>query len=181
VVAKRSIDKSEGPSWWRGKALYLVAAAALVALDQWTKALVAASMPLHSSREVIEGFFSLVHTRNPGIAFSLFADSGPLVRGVLVPLLSAAAVGLVLYLLWNSHHSEGRTHAGLSLILAGAVGNLYDRAAYGYVVDFLDFYVANYHWPAFNVADSCITIGAGLILLDALLGTAARPQETESA
>jgi signal peptidase II len=65
----------------------------------------------------------------------------------------------------------------LTLILSGAVGNLYDRFAYGYVVDFLDFYIGEYHWPAFNVADSCITIGAGLLLLTALLGEAHQPRE----
>jgi signal peptidase II len=166
---------------WRHKAAYLLTAVSLIVLDQWTKAIVATALPLYSSREVVPGFFSLVHTRNTGIAFSLFADSGPLVRGLLVPLLSAAAVALVIYLFWSSRSSAGLAHAGLSLILAGAVGNLYDRAAYGYVVDFLDFYVAGYHWPAFNVADSCITIGAGLVLLDALRGTVERHQEPESA
>ena len=137
-------------------------------------------MPLYSSHDVIPGFFRLVHTRNTGIAFSLFADSGPLVRTILVPLISVAAVGLIIFMLWSSRNTGARTHAGLSLILAGAVGNLYDRAAYGYVVDFLDFYVGGYHWPAFNVADSCITIGAGLILLDALRGAAQERREPES-
>jgi len=180
-VSVKSIDEPAKLPGWGRKALYLAVAALLAALDQWTKALVAASMPLYSSRELIDGFFSLVHTRNTGIAFSLFADSGPLVRSVLVPLLSVAAVALVIYLFWNSPPAAGRTHWGLSLILAGAIGNLYDRAVYGYVVDFLDFYVGGYHWPAFNVADSCITIGAGLILMDAMLGSTARQQEPESA
>jgi signal peptidase II len=130
---------------------------------------------------VIPGFFSLVHTRNPGIAFSLFADSGPLVRNVLVPLVSIAAVALIIAMLWGSRNTGAKTYAGLALILSGAVGNLYDRAAYGYVVDFLDFYIGAYHWPAFNVADSCITIGAGLILLDALRSAAQQRHEPESA
>ncbi len=166
---------------WRQKTVFLAAAAGLIGLDQWTKAMVAASMPLYSSRDIIPGFFSLVHTRNPGIAFSLFADSGPLVRNILVPVVSVAAVALIVVMLWNSRYSGIRIHAGLALILAGAVGNLYDRAAYGYVVDFLDFYLGAYHWPAFNVADSCITIGAGLILLDALRGAAHERREPESA
>jgi signal peptidase II len=166
---------------WRQKAVYLAAAACLVALDQWTKAIVASAMPLYSSRDVIPGFFSLVHTRNPGIAFSLFADSGPLVRNILVPLVSIAAVALIIAMLWGSRNTGAKTYAGLALILSGAVGNLYDRAAYGYVVDFLDFYIGAYHWPAFNVADSCITIGAGLILLDALRSAAQQRHEPESA
>jgi signal peptidase II len=166
---------------WRQKAIYLAAAALLIALDQWTKAIIAGALPLYSSRDVIPGFFSLVHTRNPGIAFSLFADSGPLVRNILVPVVSVAAVALILYMLGSSRNTGARTHAGLALILAGAVGNLYDRAAHGYVVDFLDFYLGAYHWPAFNVADSCITIGAGLILLDALRGAVHERREPESA
>jgi signal peptidase II len=165
---------------WRRKAAYFAAAAGLIALDQWTKAIVASAMPLYSSQDVIPGFFRLVHTRNPGIAFSLFADSGPLVRNVLVPLISVAAVALIIFMIWSSRTAGARTHCGLSLILAGAVGNLYDRAAYGYVVDFLDFYIGAWHWPAFNVADSCITIGAGLILLDSLRGAAQQRREPES-
>jgi len=181
AAARKSVDETPKSFRWRQKAVYLVAAAGLIALDQWTKAIVVEVMPLYSSREVIRGFFSLVHTRNPGIAFSLFADSGPLIRNVLVPLMSVAAVALILFMLWSSRNTGAKTHAGLSLILAGAVGNLYDRAAYGYVVDFLDFYIGPYHWPAFNVADSCITIGAGLILLDALRGAVQQRREPESA
>jgi signal peptidase II len=174
------MDEERKSSGWRQKAVYLAAAAGLIALDQWSKAIVAAAMPLYSSRDVVPGFFSLVHTRNPGIAFSLFANSGPLVRNVLVPLISVAAVALIIIMLWNSRYTAAKTHAGLSLILAGAVGNLYDRAAHGYVVDFLDFYIGAYHWPAFNVADSCITIGAGLILLDALRSAVQERREPES-
>jgi signal peptidase II len=174
------MDQPSTSSSWRRKWLYFGAAAGLVALDQWTKALVAGAMPLYSSREIVPGFFRLVHTRNTGIAFSLLADANSLIRNGIVPLVSAAAVALVLYLLWHSRPAT-KTYMGLCLILAGAVGNLYDRAMYGYVVDFLDFYVAGYHWPAFNVADSCITIGAGLVLLDALRSPAQEPQEAESA
>jgi signal peptidase II len=163
----------------RQKTGYLGIAAGLVALDQWTKALVASAMPLHSSREIIPGLFDLVHTRNTGIAFSLFADSGPLVRSLLLPAVSAAAILFVLYLFWNSGPSQGRGLTGLALILAGAAGNLYDRATYGYVTDFLDFYIGSYHWPAFNVADTCITIGAFLILLEAARGAAGRREEAE--
>lgn len=175
------MDQPAIHSHWRLKALYLGAAVGLVGLDQWTKALIAGSMPLYSSRDIIPGFFRLVHTRNTGIAFSLLADSDPLIRNGIVPLISVAAVGLVVYLLWSSRTSAGKTHFGLCLILAGAIGNLYDRAMYGYVVDFLDFYIGAYHWPAFNVADSCITIGAGLVLLDALRSPAQGQQEAESA
>lgn len=157
-------------------------AAALIVLDRLTKIAVASAMPLYDSKPVIGGFFDLVHTRNTGIAFSLLNDAGPLVKDILIPLFSLAAVSLTVYLLWKSGPTTRRMQFGLTLILAGAAGNLYDRFAYGYVVDFLDFYIGAYHWPAFNVADSCITIGAGLLLLDSVAGSARAPRrEAESA
>ncbi len=157
-------------------------AATLVALDRITKIVVASAMPLYDSKPIIAGFFDLVHTRNTGIAFSMLDDAGPLVKNILIPLFSLAAVGLVVYLLWKSGPATRRMQFGLTLVLAGAAGNLYDRFAYGYVVDFLDFYVGRYHWPAFNVADSCITVGAGLLLLDSMLsGTREPRREPESA
>lgn len=151
---------------WLG--IYAVAAVLIIAADRVTKLAIAASMPLYSSRPVIEGFFDLVHTRNTGIAFSLFADAGPTVREILIPGMSVAAVVLVVVLFFQSGSGSLRFQVGLTLVLAGAVGNLYDRAVYGFVVDFLDFYVGGYHWPAFNVADSSITTGAGLLVLDSL-------------
>lgn len=157
-------------------------AAAMLALDRVTKIAVAAAMPLYDAKPIIGGFFDLVHTRNTGIAFSLLDDAGPVVKSILIPVFSLAAVSLVVYLLWKSGPATRRMRFGLTLILAGAAGNLYDRFVYGYVVDFLDFYVGQYHWPAFNVADSCITIGAGLLLLDSVLGGAREPRrEPESA
>jgi len=162
--------------WW-----YAALAVGLIALDRVTKIAVASSLPLYDSKPVIGGFFDLVHTRNTGIAFSLFADSGPFVKDVLIPLFSIVAVSTVLYLLWKSGPLSRRMRLALVLILAGAAGNLYDRFVYGYVVDFLDVYVGAYHWPAFNVADSCITIGVGILLLDSVLGGAREPRrEPES-
>ena len=158
---------------------YLGIAVAIIALDRLTKAAVAARMPLHTAENIIPGFFDLVHTRNTGIAFSMFSDSSPFIKSFLIPLLSAAAVVMVLVLFWRSDPGARRFHYALVLILSGAAGNLYDRAVYGYVVDFLDVYAGTYHWPAFNVADSAITIGAGLLLLDAARGTAGEP-ETQS-
>lgn len=140
---------------------------AFFGLDRWSKVAIEASLPLYSSRPLIPNFFDLVHTRNTGMAFSLLNDAGPLVREWLLPGLSAVAVIFVLVFLWRTDLSDRRVMTGLTLVLAGAAGNLYDRAMYGFVVDFLDVYVADWHWPAFNVADSCITLGAALLLLDA--------------
>ncbi len=149
---------------WVG--IYLAAAVLIVAADRVTKLAIAASMPLHSVRPVIDGFFDLVHTRNTGMAFSLLADASPAIREIVIPALSVAAVALVVVLFFQAESGARRFQFGLTLVLAGAVGNLYDRAVYGFVVDFLDFAVAGYHWPAFNVADSSITTGAGLLVFD---------------
>lgn len=158
----------------------LLLAAALFALDRWSKVWITESLELYQSEPVIAGFFNLVHARNTGIAFSLFADAGPLVREWFLPLLTLAAIVFVLALFWRYEGGlRGRT--ALALILAGAAGNLYDRLVYGYVTDFLDVYVGSYHWPAFNVADSCITVGAVVLLLDSALNPDPKPAKEAAA
>lgn len=147
--------------------VYLLGALALFGLDRWSKVAVEEALPLYSSKSLIPNFFNLVHTRNTGMAFSLLDDAGPLVKDWLLPGLSAVAVVFILGFIWKTDLSDKRLLWGLTLVLAGAAGNFYDRAVYGFVVDFLDIYVAGWHWPAFNVADSCITVGAGVLLLDA--------------
>ena len=147
---------------------YFAAALALFGLDRWSKLAIEDSLPLYSSKPLIPGFFDLVHTRNTGMAFSMLHDAGPLVSQWLLPGLSAVAVIFIVGLLWRTDLSDKRLLTGLTLVLAGAAGNLYDRAVYGFVVDFLDVYVAGWHWPAFNVADSAISIGVGLLLYDGL-------------
>lgn len=146
---------------------YLAAASALFGLDRWSKLAIEDALPLYSSETLIPGFFDLVHARNTGMAFSLLNDAGPLVSEWLLPGLSAAAVVFIVGLLWRTDLADKKLLAGLTLVLAGAAGNLYDRAVYGFVVDFLDVYVGGWHWPAFNVADACITVGAAILLLDA--------------
>lgn len=155
---------------------------ALFGLDRWSKLAIEEALPLYSSKPLIPGFFDLVHTRNTGMAFSLLNDAGPLIREWLLPGFSALAVIFIVGFLWRTDPADKRLLAGLTLVLAGAVGNLYDRAAYGFVVDFLDVYVAGWHWPAFNVADACITVGAGFLLFDsAWKPEAAGRRETQSA
>ncbi len=145
--------------------IYGILGVAIVALDRWSKLEVAERLPLYSSKTIVPGFFDIVHTRNTGIAFSLFADSPPLVRNVVLPAVSIAAVVLIVYLFAKSPDAGGAAAPALTLVLAGAAGNLYDRFAYGYVVDFLDVYIGGRHWPAFNVADSSISVGAALLLI----------------
>jgi signal peptidase II len=133
-------------------------------LDRLTKWAVASNIALRDSIVVIPGFFHLTRVENPGAAFGLFADSA--VQWKIGALVSFSVVALIVVtaLLWKNSHSLSTTTIGLSLILGGAMGNLWDRMMSGRVVDFLDFYVGSYHWPAFNVADTAIVIGAILLI-----------------
>ncbi|MBI3695281.1 MAG: signal peptidase II [Acidobacteria bacterium] len=150
--------------------LYLLLAVGVFLADRLTKTLIESTMALNQSRMVIPGFFHIVYARNQGIAFSLFADSPSATKTFLLVLLSSVALAGVGFLLWTADHSDTALSAGLSLILGGALGNLFDRVQSGSVVDFLDFSVSTYHWPAFNLADSAIVIGGGLLLLHMLKG-----------
>ena len=147
------------------KYFFLIAAIVLL-LDRLAKWAVAVNIPLRYSVTVIPGFFQLTHVQNTGAAFGLFAESTAQWKiGALVSF-SVIALLIVCGLLWKNSHALSTTTIGLSLILGGATGNLWDRMMSGHVVDFLDFYVGSYHWPAFNVADSAIVIGAILLVSD---------------
>lgn len=152
-----------------GKRTLWILAVLILLLDRASKAAVAAWMPWGGSESVLDGFFNLVHARNTGIAFSLFADAAPWFRDFVLPAFAILAVAVILAMFRKFEEIPGMSRLALALILAGAVGNLYDRLLYGYVTDFLDFYIGSYHWPAFNVADSAITIGAVLLVVDSFL------------
>ncbi len=143
---------------------FVSVAAAVVILDQLTKLWVLAKMPLHESIPVIDGFFSLTHVHNPGGAFGFLAQNGAPWRHWVFLGAAVLALGMILYF----HHHTPRSHPylalGLSLIFGGAIGNLIDRVRFGEVIDFLDVYVLDYHWPTFNVADSGVTIGVIIFL-----------------
>ena len=149
---------------------YILLAAAIVALDLFTKQLVLANFKLHESLPVIPNLFDLVYVRNYGAAFGL----GNRTDSSLVPLLlSVGAIGVFIFVVIYSLKvamTDRLLQTGLHLIMGGAIGNLIDRFRFGYVVDFLDFYVVvggiERHWPAFNVADSAIVVGIGLLMLD---------------
>jgi len=144
-------------------------AAAIVLLDRITKLWIQATVSLYDAHPVIPGFFDIVHTENRGMAFGLFSDGESSLRSVLLVGVALVVLVFVSAMLWRlpSQPVHGRrlTGVALALVLGGAVGNVYDRLFRGSVTDFLDIYVGEVHWPAFNVADSAITIGAGLLAL----------------
>ena len=138
--------------------------AAIVICDQITKAIVDRTMSLHDSIPIIDGFFNLTYVRNTGAAFGIFSGSHEAFRLPFLILVSVIAIGFVLVMLKRLRYEATGIAAALAFILGGAIGNLIDRALYGEVIDFLDVYWSNYHWPAFNVADSFITIGVTITL-----------------
>src|ERR1700736_1462945 len=140
----------------------------VVLLDRATKWIVAKDVSLHDGIQVIPGFFRITHVENRGAAFGLFADSPAQWKIAMLVLFSIVALVVVTLLLWRNSHSMTTTGVGLALILGGAVGNLWDRLLNGRVVDFLLFYIGQYQWPAFNVADSAIVVGAALLVMEIL-------------
>jgi len=150
------------------RATHFLIALAVVALDRWSKRLVAARIPLYTHIDVIRGFFRLTHTENTGAAFSLFADSNSHFRTALLIGFSVAAMIVVFTLLWKQKHALTLTGIALSLILGGAAGNLWDRVTRGRVIDFLLVYYKHYQWPVFNLADSAIVVGACLLAIEIL-------------
>ncbi len=141
----------------------LILALVVLVLDIVTKRWVE-SILLHGQQIPLTGFFNLVLTYNAGAAFSFLSDASGWQRWFF-SAIAASASGLIIYLL-RKHAADKLFCMALSLILGGALGNLWDRITLGHVVDFLDFHVSNYHWPAFNVADSAIFLGAMLLILD---------------
>ncbi|MFP4348370.1 MAG: signal peptidase II [Thermodesulfobacteriota bacterium] len=150
----------------RNKYLMLVLiAGTVVILDQITKAVILNQLPLYRSIPVIPGLFNITHIHNPGGAFGFLAEQSPWVRKTVFLFMSSAAVVLVLYFYHNTPKTHPWLSAGLALIFGGAIGNLIDRFRFGKVVDFLDFYLGSAHWPAFNVADSAITVGVTIFMI----------------
>ena len=143
-------------------------ALAVVLLDQLSKFAILHTLRVYESVPVLNGFFSLVHIRNRGMAFGIMNR-----QDVDLPfyfLLAATIGAIILLVFWFFRLKQGpsRMILGLSLILGGAIGNLIDRLRFGEVIDFLDFYVGPYHWPAYNVADSAITVGTFLVAISLL-------------
>lgn len=146
----------------------------VIILDQMTKLAVVRALRPYDAISVIPGFFNLVHVRNPGIAFGLLSQLGTAWSTLLLSAITTAAV--ILLILWFTRLAGGdhRAAFALSLIIGGAVGNLIDRVRLGEVVDFLDLYVGSFHWPAFNVADSAVTVGTLWLALTILFNPSAK-------
>ena len=153
-------QKSSGVWLWLGLALFTLL------VDQLTKIAIVGSFQLGESLP-FTSYFNLVRVHNPGAAFSFLADAGGWQRWFFTGLGCVAA--LVMFYLIRMHAGQNLFCLSLSLLLGGAVGNVIDRVLYSHVIDFLDFHYAGWHFPAFNVADSAISLGAGLLILDELL------------
>ena len=142
--------------------IFFLIAAAVVLADQLTKGLVAQKFLLHENLEVIPGFFNLTYIRNTGGAFGLLAGGVSGLRTLLFLAVSLAALGIIFYLYTRIPPGKKWLDTGLAMTFGGALGNFVDRVHFGQVVDFLDFHVGSLHWPAFNVADSAISLGIGI-------------------
>ena len=163
------------------KFVVLIATAGfVVVLDFITKAYISSTMLLHESFVVIGGFFNITYIRNPGAAFGFLADAAPAFRSSFFLCVTLAVIIMILYYISKSTMGELLETFALSLIVSGAVGNLIDRVRFGEVVDFIDVYIGSHHWPAFNVADSAISVGAVLLILQ-LLGQKKKQDSPASA
>ena len=150
------------------RSFYVWISAGIVLLDQATKLLVDRWMALHESLDVIDGFLRLTYVRNRGAAFGILSDAELPYQAALFSLLSLGALLAIALYAWRLPVESRLPRLALALIMGGAVGNLIDRMRLGYVIDFVDAHIGPHHWPAFNVADSAISIGVTLLVLDML-------------
>lgn len=137
----------------------------VIILDQITKYLIIQSFALHQSLDIIQNYVTIVHARNKGIAFGIFAAQGSGTQTILLIITSCLAISFIFYLVSSLKGKQLYATITLSLILGGAIGNLIDRIRWGEVVDFIDLHWYHYHWPAFNVADSAISLGLVLLII----------------
>ena len=147
---------------------YLVAAGAVLMIDQTTKAGAVRRLRFGDVKEVIPNFLNFAYAQNTGVAFSMFDDHGDTGRWGL-SIVALVAATLVLYFFWKTQRADDRILGALCLLLAGIVGNVVDRMRLGFVVDFIDVQFGSWHYPTFNVADMAICTGAGLLILDMFL------------
>lgn len=162
---------------WRLRSAAIIAA--VVIIDRFTKMYIRAKLSAWDIHPVIPGFFNIVHTENPGAAFGMLSDSPGQWHEILLIGVSLIVMGIIAVMLWRPQRAGLQANpllrTGLSLVFGGALGNLWDRLFRGTVTDFLQFFIGSYEFPSFNAADSAITIGAALLLID--LWRTRHPQE----
>lgn len=150
------------------KFAYLAIAGGVFLIDQTTKAWASKTLRLEGDRSIISGFLNLIYAQNTGVAFSMLDDHGDTGRWGL-SVVAIVAATLVLYFFWRTPRTDDRMMGALALLLAGIAGNVTDRLRLGFVIDFIDVQFGTWHYPTFNVADSAICVGAGLLILDMFL------------
>ena len=185
ILRHYGVRKKKGKVLQKKTFVFMAIAGVVVLLDQLTKGWIIATLRLHEGFPVIDGFFNIVHVRNPGAAFGFLAGASPAFRSVFFIAVTLVAILLILHYLRHALLPTAVEKLPLvfplSLILAGAVGNLIDRIRFGEVVDFLDVYVGAHHWPAFNVADASISTGAALLVIALFVARKEREAGTGSA
>ena len=152
-------------SKFKSRLPYVVLVFAVIGLDRWTKWLVQTRLVLNQTIPIIDAFFNITYVRNTGVAFGILDLASLPHKSTVLAVSTLVAITGVLVYSWRTPANQTLLQAALSLILAGALGNLYDRVLYGYVIDFIEVYYRTYRWPSFNVADSAITTGVGLLVL----------------
>lgn len=163
------MDKSNVRTRFAWRAGYLLAAFALYLADQASKAWAVKELRFGEARVMIRGFLQFAYTENPGIAFGQLQEGGAFARWFFVALAGTATIA-VFYYFMRTPRNDDRVLGACALLLAGILGNLTDRARFGYVVDFIVMHAGDYHWPTFNIADASICIGAVLLMLDLFFG-----------
>ncbi len=172
--SQQSVPAAPAGSRLRVTAILLgLVALPVLALDQWSKHYVAAHMALYETIPVIPNWFDITYTRNPGAAFSMFVAMPPWIRSAMLLGLSIAAIAVLLALISRSREIDLNSIA-YALILAGAAGNLIDRATGGQVIDFIRVHYYDLNYPVFNIADSAITVGVTLVIVASFLGSPER-------
>ena len=151
-----------------GRSPYLWIVGVIVALDQVTKALVDDFMTLHESRTIVEGLVRLTYVQNRGAAFGILSEAGLPYQSLMFSVVSLLALLAIALYAWRMPVQSRLPQTALAMVMGGAVGNLLDRARLGYVIDYVDMYWGPHHWPAFNVADSAISVGVALLVIDIL-------------
>lgn len=163
------------------RGLALATSLGIFGLDRWTKWLIESRFDFFDTTTVIPGFFNLVRSENPGVAFGIFSDTVSHNRTLALVSVSLVALVVMASLLWKIDKQDRYSAAGISLIFGGALGNVFDRVRFGRVTDFIDLYVASYHWYIFNLADAAICIGAGFLILSITLSGKATKQSEAGA